>query len=70
MPFVDSFSALQALSNQKFRDFKQTFGDVGIITGELRPPRCYSLTAIVYPGGALLMLGGQAIFPFVQRLRV
>jgi antiviral helicase SKI2 len=26
-------SPIKALSNQKFRDFKKTFGDVGLITG-------------------------------------
>jgi len=32
-------SPIKALSNQKFRDFSQTFGDVGLITGDvqLRP---------------------------------
>ncbi|CAG2066949.1 unnamed protein product, partial [Timema podura] len=28
-------SPIKALSNQKYRDFKNTFGDVGLITGEL-----------------------------------
>ena len=27
-------SPIKALSNQKFRDFKTTFGDVGLITGD------------------------------------
>nr|CAB3266088.1 helicase SKI2W-like [Phallusia mammillata] len=29
-------SPIKALSNQKFRDFKQTFGDVGLITGDVQ----------------------------------
>lgn len=29
-------SPIKALSNQKFRDFKQHFGDVGIITGDIQ----------------------------------
>ena len=29
-------SPIKALSNQKFRDFKETFGDVGIITGDIQ----------------------------------
>lgn len=28
-------SPIKALSNQKFRDFKETFGDVGLITGDV-----------------------------------
>ncbi len=28
-------SPIKALSNQKFRDFKKTFGDVGLITGDV-----------------------------------
>lgn len=28
-------SPIKALSNQKFRDFKNTFGDVGLITGDV-----------------------------------
>lgn len=27
-------SPIKALSNQKYRDFKQTFGDVGLMTGD------------------------------------
>ncbi|XP_030826701.1 helicase SKI2W-like [Camarhynchus parvulus] len=32
-------SPIKALSNQKFRDFRETFGDVGLLTGDvqLRP---------------------------------
>lgn len=29
-------SPIKALSNQKYRDFKQTFGDVGLITGDIQ----------------------------------
>lgn len=29
-------SPIKALSNQKYRDFKKTFGDVGIITGDIQ----------------------------------
>ncbi|XP_063755092.1 LOW QUALITY PROTEIN: helicase SKI2W [Eleginops maclovinus] len=29
-------SPIKALSNQKFRDFKQTFGDVGLLTGDVQ----------------------------------
>lgn len=29
-------SPIKALSNQKYRDFKQTFGDVGLITGDVQ----------------------------------
>ena len=29
-------SPIKALSNQKFRDFKTTFGDVGLITGDVQ----------------------------------
>ncbi|CAG5116731.1 unnamed protein product, partial [Candidula unifasciata] len=29
-------SPIKALSNQKFRDFKQTFGDVGLVTGDVQ----------------------------------
>lgn len=29
-------SPIKALSNQKYRDFKKTFGDVGLITGDLQ----------------------------------
>jgi len=29
-------SPIKALSNQKFRDFKQTFNDVGLITGDVQ----------------------------------
>ena len=29
-------SPIKALSNQKFRDFKETFGDVGILTGDVQ----------------------------------
>lgn len=29
-------SPIKALSNQKFRDFKQTFEDVGILTGDVQ----------------------------------
>eukprot|EP01137_Pigoraptor_chileana_P029069 Opistho-2@13784 len=29
-------SPIKALSNQKFRDFKRTFGDVGLITGDVQ----------------------------------
>lgn len=28
-------SPIKALSNQKFRDFKEKFGDVGLITGDV-----------------------------------
>ena len=27
-------SPIKALSNQKFRDFRTTFGDVGLLTGD------------------------------------
>jgi len=40
-------SPIKALSNQKFRDFKETFGDVGLITGDvsIRPEAaCLILT--------------------------
>lgn len=29
-------SPIKALSNQKFRDFKNTFGDVGLLTGDVQ----------------------------------
>lgn len=29
-------SPIKALSNQKFRDFKNTFGDVGLMTGDVQ----------------------------------
>jgi antiviral helicase SKI2 len=29
-------SPIKALSNQKFRDFKTTFGDVGLLTGDVQ----------------------------------
>jgi len=29
-------SPIKALSNQKFRDFRDTFGDVGLITGDIQ----------------------------------
>lgn len=29
-------SPIKALSNQKFRDFKKKFGDVGLITGDFQ----------------------------------
>ena len=29
-------SPIKVLSNQKFRDFKQTFSDVGLITGDVQ----------------------------------
>ena len=29
-------SPIKALSNQKFRDFKVTFGDVGLVTGDVQ----------------------------------
>ena len=29
-------SPIKALSNQKFRDFKVTFGDVGLLTGDVQ----------------------------------
>ena len=29
-------SPIKALSNQKFRDLKKTFGDVGLITGDIQ----------------------------------
>lgn len=29
-------SPIKALSNQKFRDFKETFGDVGLLTGDIQ----------------------------------
>ena len=29
-------SPIKALSNQKFRDFKRTFDDVGLITGDIQ----------------------------------
>lgn len=29
-------SPIKALSNQKFRDFKQTFSDVGLLTGDVQ----------------------------------
>jgi len=29
-------SPIKALSNQKYRDFKETFGDVGLITGDFQ----------------------------------
>ncbi len=29
-------SPIKALSNQKFRDFKLTFGDVGLVTGDVQ----------------------------------
>ncbi len=29
-------SPIKALSNQKYRDFKETFGDVGLITGDVQ----------------------------------
>lgn len=29
-------SPIKALSNQKFRDFRETFGDVGLITGDIQ----------------------------------
>lgn len=29
-------SPIKALSNQKFRDFKATFGDVGLLTGDVQ----------------------------------
>ncbi|KAF2073048.1 hypothetical protein CYY_005631 [Polysphondylium violaceum] len=39
-------SPIKALSNQKFRDFKNTFGDVGLITGDVS----------VSPGSSCLVL--------------
>ena len=29
-------SPIKALSNQKFRDFRLTFGDVGLVTGDVQ----------------------------------
>lgn len=29
-------SPIKALSNQKFRDFRNTFGDVGLLTGDVQ----------------------------------
>lgn len=29
-------SPIKALSNQKFREFKQTFEDVGLVTGDIQ----------------------------------
>jgi antiviral helicase SKI2 len=29
-------SPIKALSNQKFRDFKDTFNDVGLVTGDIQ----------------------------------
>jgi antiviral helicase SKI2 len=29
-------SPIKALSNQKYREFKQTFGEVGLITGDVQ----------------------------------
>ena len=29
-------SPIKALSNQKFRDFRETFGDVGLLTGDVQ----------------------------------
>lgn len=29
-------SPIKALSNQKFRDFRATFGDVGLLTGDVQ----------------------------------
>ena len=29
-------SPIKALSNQKYRDFKKTFGDVGLLTGDVQ----------------------------------
>uniref|UniRef100_A0A8C5MUA5 SKI2 subunit of superkiller complex n=1 Tax=Leptobrachium leishanense TaxID=445787 RepID=A0A8C5MUA5_9ANUR len=39
-------SPIKALSNQKFRDFKNTFGDVGLITGDVQ----------LYTGAACLIM--------------
>ena len=39
-------SPIKALSNQKFRDFKETFGDVGLITGDIQ----------IHPEGSCVIL--------------
>jgi antiviral helicase SKI2 len=51
-------SPIKALSNQKYRDFKETFGDVGLITGDvsIKPEAsCLILTTEIlrYPCTAL-----------------
>jgi antiviral helicase SKI2 len=55
-------SPIKALSNQKFRDFKETFGDVGLITGDvsIRPEAsCLIVTteilrSMLYKGADLI----------------
>ena len=39
-------SPIKALSNQKFRDFKKTFEDVGLITGDVQ----------IYPEASCLIM--------------
>lgn len=36
LPSTIYTSPIKALSNQKFRDFRNTFGDVGLLTGDVQ----------------------------------
>lgn len=36
LPSTIYTSPIKALSNQKFRDFRNTFGDVGLLTGDIQ----------------------------------
>jgi len=63
-------SPIKALSNQKFRDFKQCFGDVGIITGDVTINREASilimtteiLRSMLYKGSDLLRDVDSVVF--------
>jgi hypothetical protein len=50
-------SPIKALSNQKFRDFKETFDDVGILTGDvqLNPEAGMALVLLLLPVLLLLL---------------
>ncbi|EGT36284.1 hypothetical protein CAEBREN_30276 [Caenorhabditis brenneri] len=58
-------SPIKALSNQKFRDFKQIFGDVGLVTGDIQlPPEAACLIMTPEILRSMLYNGSEVISGF------
>ena len=52
-------SPIKALSNQKFRDFKDTFNDVGLVTGDIQ----------ITPAATCLIMTTEILIHALQWLR-
>ena len=63
-------SPIKALSNQKFREFKDTFEDVGLLTGDvqIRPEAsCLIMTTEILRSVTCSSLRDDFLFPSLKR---